>query len=129
MPRAPDHHFTGKMEDPAILPGFVTTWKDAAATLEALAPELLAGWDFSLGIDTQSISDIGPSACHGTLVNLPTRAVVGARWSGRSIAGGMRRTIMARSISMPTIWAIAAGRRISPGRCRTICAAAPMRCI
>ena len=45
--------------------------------------ELLAGWDFSRGIDSQSIVDIGPQACHGRLVNLPTRAVVGARWSGR----------------------------------------------
>jgi N,N-dimethylformamidase len=80
---APQHHFTGKLEDPAILPSFVTSWKDAGATLEALASELLAGWDFSLGIDSQSIFDIGPRACHGKVVNLPTRAVVGTRWSGR----------------------------------------------
>ena len=41
------------------------------------------GWDFSRGIDTQTINDIGPQACHGRLVNLPTRAVVGTRWTGR----------------------------------------------
>jgi N,N-dimethylformamidase len=82
--RDPQQHFTGKLEDPAILPGFVTSWSDVGATLEALAPELLAGWDFSLGIDTQSIFDIGPQACHGILVNLPTRAVVGTRWSGHT---------------------------------------------
>jgi N,N-dimethylformamidase len=79
---APRNHFTGKLEDPAILSGFVTSWQDAGATLEALAPELLAGWDFSLGIDSQGVVDIGPQARHGNLVNLPTRAVVGARWSG-----------------------------------------------
>jgi N,N-dimethylformamidase len=79
----PRNHFTGKLEDPAILPGFVTSWPDAGATLEALGPELLAGWDFSLGIDSQAIFDIGPQARHGNLVNLPTRAVVGTRWSGR----------------------------------------------
>ncbi len=77
------NHFSGRLEDPAILPGFVTSWPNAGATLEALAPELIAGWDFSLGIDSQSIFDIGPQACHGNLVNLPTRAVVGTRWSGR----------------------------------------------
>ena len=80
---APRHHFTGKLEDPAIIPIFVTSWPDPQATLEALAPELLAGWDFSLGIDSATIYDIGPHACHGTLVNTPTRAVVGTRWSGR----------------------------------------------
>jgi N,N-dimethylformamidase len=80
---APRHHFSGKLEDPAILPAFVTSWQNACATLEALAPELIAGWDFSLGIDGQSIFDIGPQARHGNLVNLPVRAVVGSRWSGR----------------------------------------------
>ncbi len=80
---APLHHFNGKLEDPAILSGFVTTWNDARATLHAHVNDLLAGWDFSRGIDTQSICDIGPQSCHGRLVNLPTRAVVGARWTGR----------------------------------------------
>ena len=79
---APRNHFTGKLEDPAIIPGFITTWRDAGATLEALVPDLLAGWDLSLGIDSDAIYDIGPHACHGTLVNSPTRAVVGTRWSG-----------------------------------------------
>lgn len=79
---APCHHFSGKLEDPAILPGFFASWQDPGATLEALAPDLIAGWDFSLGIDSQSIFDIGPQARHGNLVNLPTRAVVGTRWSG-----------------------------------------------
>lgn len=80
---APGNHFTGKLEDPAILPGFVTAWNDPGATLEALAPDLLGGWDFSLGIDSQAIYDIGPHACHGKLVNTPTRGMVGTRWSGQ----------------------------------------------
>jgi N,N-dimethylformamidase len=80
---APRHHFTGRLEDPAILSGLVTSWNDPAAILDAQAPNLIAGWDFSRGIDSQSIFDIGPQACHGKLVNLPTRAVVGARWTGR----------------------------------------------
>jgi N,N-dimethylformamidase len=80
---SPQHHFTGKLEDPAILGGFVASWPDAGATLDALPGQLLAGWDFSRGIDTQKIHDIGPQACHGRLVNMPMRAMVGTRWSGR----------------------------------------------
>lgn len=72
---APRNHFTGKLEDPAIIPGFVASWQDPA--------EALAAWDFSIGIDSQSIHDVGPHTCHGTLVNTPTRAVVGSRWTGR----------------------------------------------
>jgi N,N-dimethylformamidase len=80
---APNHHFTGKLEDPAILRGFVTSWRDVGATLKSFAADLLAGWDFSCGIETQVIHDIGPHARHGRLVNMPTRAMVGTRWSGR----------------------------------------------
>ena len=80
---APQHHFTGKLEDPAILRGFVTSWPDAGAPLDALPGDLLAGWDFSRCIDTQELNDIGPQACHGRLVNMPTRAMVGTRWTGR----------------------------------------------
>ncbi len=79
---APSQHFTGKLEDPAILNGFVASWGDPGISLQTLAPELLAGWDFSRGIDTQIITDIGPQACAGRLVNTPTRAMVGTRWSG-----------------------------------------------
>jgi N,N-dimethylformamidase len=80
---APCHHFTGKLEDPAILSGFVTSWNDPHAALDTQGSKLVAGWDFSRGIDSQSIFDVGPQACHGRLLNLPTRAVVGARWTGR----------------------------------------------
>jgi N,N-dimethylformamidase len=79
---APRNHFTGKLEAPAILPSFVTTWHDAGADIRSLAPEPLAAWDFAQGIDSQSIFDIGPQARHGRLVNTPTRAMVGTRWSG-----------------------------------------------
>jgi N,N-dimethylformamidase len=79
---APAQHFTGKLEDPAILRGFVDKWPDRGAPLTALAADLLAGWDLSQGIDTPIIRDIGPQACHGRLINMPTRAVVGSRWSG-----------------------------------------------
>ena len=77
-PGAPRHHFTGKLEAPRILAGFVTDWS-------AAIPPVLAAWDFAIGIPTQIITDTGPQACHGHLVNLPSRAMVGARWTGKEM--------------------------------------------
>lgn len=77
----PQAHFTGKLEDPAILPARVTEWPDP---WHCPAPAL-AAWDFAQGIPTQTILDRGPQACHGTLRNVPTRAVVGARWTGEEM--------------------------------------------
>ncbi|MCW3475568.1 N,N-dimethylformamidase beta subunit family domain-containing protein [Limobrevibacterium gyesilva] len=78
----PRGHFTGKIEDPAIIPGFHATWPEALVMPDGGA---LAAWDFADGIGSQSVTDTGPQGCHGRLVNLPTRAVVGARWSGREM--------------------------------------------
>ena len=77
-PSAPRHHFTGKLEAPAILAGFVNDWSIPA-------PPVLAAWDFAIGIPTQVITDTGPQACHGQLVNLPARGMVGAGWTGREM--------------------------------------------
>ncbi|HEV2365559.1 MAG TPA: N,N-dimethylformamidase beta subunit family domain-containing protein [Caulobacteraceae bacterium] len=70
--------FTGKIEDPAVLTAFRDTWPEPLATLRELGPE--AAWDFSQGIRTQDLAPVGPKARAGTLFNLPTRAVKGARW-------------------------------------------------
>lgn len=72
---APARRFTGKIEDPAILSGFADRKPAADATV-------LAAWDFSQGIDGTAITDTGAQARHGHLVNLPTRGVVGAGWTG-----------------------------------------------
>ncbi|MGH7155775.1 MAG: hypothetical protein ACREF3_17750, partial [Acetobacteraceae bacterium] len=77
--RAPHRHFTGKLEAPAILRGFVEAWPDPLAEPDA---EVLAAWYFSQGISGSTITDTGPGKHHGRLVNQPTRAVVGARWGG-----------------------------------------------
>jgi N,N-dimethylformamidase len=82
-PGAPRHHYTGKIEEPAILAGFFETWPDVLARPGQLGGTVLATWDFSRGIDGLAITDTGPQACHGTLVNLPARAAVGVRWSGQ----------------------------------------------
>lgn len=69
----PGQNFTGKIEAPAIHARFLEAWIPSAA---------LTAWDFSRGIASQRIEDTGPHGCHGRLVNLPTRAVTGAFWSG-----------------------------------------------
>lgn len=80
--RSPQNHFTGKLEDPAVLLGSFLSWPDPKVALDRLAPQLVAGWDFAREIHTQTIVDVGSSARHGKLVNYPGRAMVGARWSG-----------------------------------------------
>lgn len=80
---SPHNHFTGKLEDPAILRGSVPSWPAPKVTLDRLAPQLVAGWDFSQEIPTQTIVDVGPDGLHGKLVNYPGRAMVGVKWSGR----------------------------------------------
>ena len=54
--------FNGKIEAPAIA-GF-------------------AAWDFARRIDSMEVEDTGPNGLHGRLVNLPTRAMKGASWTG-----------------------------------------------
>jgi N,N-dimethylformamidase len=78
-------HLTGKIEAPALHAAFREAWPQPDAPLSADDPTLVAGWDFARDIPTQRILDIGPQACDGHLVNVPTRAVVGARWSGREM--------------------------------------------
>ncbi len=62
-------HYNGKLERPAV-----------TRPAPSLAP--LALWDFAIGTQTQVATDIGPHAAHATLVNLPTRAMTGASWTG-----------------------------------------------
>jgi N,N-dimethylformamidase len=77
-------HFNGRIEDPALW----SCWPSGASPADPDAyrgAALLAWWDFSSEIPTQAIIDRGPHGLHGRLVNVPTRAVCGARWSGREM--------------------------------------------
>ena len=77
---APTRHFTGKIEAPAILGGRIDAWPYSLALPEN---PVLAAWDFSQGIEGVEVFDTGPQGLTGTVRNMPTRGVVGARWSGR----------------------------------------------
>jgi N,N-dimethylformamidase len=78
-------HMNGRIEDPMLL---ATAARGAESImLDPTRPPaaLVAGWDFSAGIDGVDVIDVGPHRLGGTLVNLPTRGVTGARWTGREM--------------------------------------------
>ena len=77
-------YFNGRLEHPMLLRG---AFAEAGPLEPASLPRtvLHAWWDFSLGQDTDIVTDRGPHRWHGTLVNLPTRAMRGAFWTGREL--------------------------------------------
>jgi N,N-dimethylformamidase len=77
-------HFNGKIERPMIF--------DRALSADAIAQAaggpatgLVACWDFSQEMSSIRIVDTGPHGLHGTLVNLPARAMTGSTWTGREM--------------------------------------------
>jgi N,N-dimethylformamidase len=78
----PTDHYTGKLEDPTILAGFIHGWSDPLTPAEITPSVVIAAWDFSREMSSQTVIDVGPHGCHGHLVNLPTRAMTGAHWGG-----------------------------------------------
>ena len=82
--RPSTRHFNGRIEDPVIVAG--ARREIVEQRLDPARPPLgtLAAWDFSRGIDTLDVEDVGPNHLHGVLVNLPTRAVTGSAWTGRA---------------------------------------------
>lgn len=79
----PCDHFTGKIEAPLAAAAFAESWPSALDIPPVAAAAIRAHWDFARSIGTDAVADIGPDALHGTLMNAPTQAVVGACWSGR----------------------------------------------
>lgn len=82
-PDRPLTGFNGRIEDPAIVKGWPSSGDEAFTTLDALGSRLIAGWDFSRAIDTQTIVGCGEQGRDGRLYNVPTRGATGARWTGR----------------------------------------------
>ena len=71
-------HFNGKVDSPAIFEGVVDI-SDAAGRKTS---GLVARWDFSRGISSTRIEDVGLSSVHGELINMPARAMTGSSWDG-----------------------------------------------
>ena len=82
-PQAAALHYNGKIDAPRMA-GAALDEADALSVQDdpERCPVLLAAWDFSRGITTDRVRDIGPYRCDGRLVNLPARAMKGHNWTG-----------------------------------------------
>ena len=78
-------HFNGKIERPHIVAG-TGAGPGGAGALPSRQPDssaaVVADWDFAREISSQRVADAGPNGWHGTLVNLPARAMKGSTWTG-----------------------------------------------
>ena len=77
--------FNGRIERPMLFDRLLDEGEIERVAQGELIPGLVAGWDFSRESSGTRIADIGPHGCHGTLRNMPTRAVTGSTWSGREM--------------------------------------------
>ena len=83
----PGNFYNGKIESPRVfgraLSGEEIGLLESGADPGGIAG-LVAAWDFSIGISTQQIVDTSGHELHGTLVNMPARAMTGHDWDGTS---------------------------------------------
>jgi N,N-dimethylformamidase len=83
-------HFNGKLEAPAVLGAALdadaVTRLATAATPHELGVPVMAAWDFARDIASVRVTDTGPAAAHGEVVNMPLRAACGRRWTGDETA-------------------------------------------
>ena len=77
--------FNGRIERPMLFARALDSGDIARAARGESLPGLIACWDFAQQIAGTRIVDVGPRQCHGTLHNMPTRAVTGSTWSGREM--------------------------------------------
>lgn len=85
-----EKHFNGRIERPAISSRALSTAEISALASgefsDELASNVVAAWDFSIGIHTYTITDISPNKLHGQLFNLPMRGVCGSNWSSSTLS-------------------------------------------
>ena len=80
----PQGLFNGKLGRPTAYP-FAISDSDVELFLidETPTSPAAVAWDLSLQLDTDVVVDVSGSENHGSLVNLPERAVKGWNWTGR----------------------------------------------
>jgi len=78
-------HFNGRLEDPAIYAKLPASNCPPVLPEEAGHGEIVAWWDFSIGIGTQTLVDRGSRGLGGRLVNIPYRGMRGINWTGKSM--------------------------------------------
>ena len=74
-------HFNGRIEAPKIFSRSLRL-EEMENLVGTECEDLVAAWDFSVGISTEQITDKSSNQLHGYLVNLPTRGVCGHAWNG-----------------------------------------------
>jgi N,N-dimethylformamidase len=79
-------HFNGKIDRPRVSARALSAAEVSAAASQETPhdqnPQIVAAWDFSRGIGTDAILDVGPNSLHGHTVNLPSHGCKGHNWSG-----------------------------------------------
>jgi len=86
--RAGGAHFNGKLESPCLFSRALEQHEiDALRTgASPLAVDgLVAAWNFSVGMATRAVHDLGPHGLHGRTVNFPARAMTGHAWRRTTI--------------------------------------------
>ena len=81
----PAAHYNGKIERPCILAGTFAPGAALAAQRTGTplpGAKLVAAWDFSRAMDTDTAEDVSGNGLHGSIRNLPTRAMTGSNWRG-----------------------------------------------
>lgn len=85
----PAQFFDGKIDRPAIFGAEIShdALRRLLADFSQLARmrSLLAAWDFSVKMTTQTICDISPYQLHGRIHNAPARAMTGWLWKGQDL--------------------------------------------
>jgi len=79
--------FNGKIDAPrlfdrALSEAEITALSGGADPAAVAGTSLVANWDFSVGMSGQTATDVSANRLHGTVVNMPHRAVIGHNWSG-----------------------------------------------
>ncbi|NJO22221.1 MAG: LamG domain-containing protein [Sphingomonadales bacterium] len=78
-------HFNGKIERPMIFDRVLSPVAVAQAGDGPNTLGVVASWDFSQEMSSARVVDTGPHGLHGALINLPARAMTGAKWTGREM--------------------------------------------
>ena len=71
------NHFNGKIDGPRIC--------STAPVNRQPAEEVVACWDFSLDIYSDTVTDTSANQLHGRTVNLPARGMTGHNWTGGEV--------------------------------------------
>ena len=80
-------HYNGKLDRPRLANRALTQAEVAALAGDGplpsgLEPAVVARWDFSCEIPSETLVDTAPNRLNGRTVNLPARAMTGHNWSG-----------------------------------------------